>query len=294
MRVRASVAANCQRNGAFSADLRQSAGDGRTQFVEPPAERRGTMRQDTRIAWIDRARITLTHFGHATSVTACGAVFCRLGHERIVGFKGRAMNERDDDLAGRVKRHDPTALADYLVEVRKPLSAFIERQLGAALRRKIEVDDVFQEVSIEALRALGDADFAHREPFSWLCQIAEHRIVDAHRRYFGAQMRDAGREVPLGTPGGDTGHVAVIDLLIASMTSPTRALSRKGREARLYEALASLPEEQREALRLRYIEGLASKEIAQRLGKSDGAIRVMLTRSLDRLQRILGPDDAPR
>ena len=204
------------------------------------------------------------------------------------------MSQQDENLVGRVKAHDVVALADYLVEVRKPLSAFIERQLGAGLRRKVEVDDIFQEVSVAAVRAHSAVDFEHREPFSWLCQIAERRIVDAHRRYFGAEKRDAGREVPLGTPGGGTHQVAIIDLLVASMTSPTQALSRKGREARLFEALASLPEEQREALRLRYAEGLATKEIAARLGKSDGAVRVMLTRSLDRLQRILGPEGMPR
>ena len=204
------------------------------------------------------------------------------------------MSEHDENLADRVKRHDVAALADYLVEVRKPLVVFIERQLGAGLRRKVEVDDIFQEVSVEALRALSAADFQHREPFSWLCQIAERRIVDAHRRYFGAEKRDANREVPLGAPGGGTHHAAVIDILVASMTSPTAALSRKGREARLFEALASLPQEQREAVRLRYAEGLATKEIAHWLGKSDGAVRVMLTRSLDRLQQILGPEGMPR
>jgi RNA polymerase sigma-70 factor (subfamily 1) len=204
------------------------------------------------------------------------------------------MDEPDDILVGRVKQKDVAALSEYLVEIRKPLWAFIERQLGAGLRRKIEVDDVFQDVSVEAVRALADADFTAREPFSWLCQIAERRIVDAHRHYFGAQKRDAKREVGLGSPGGDSQHAAVIDLLVASMTSPTQAFSRKGREARLYEALAALDPLQREALRLRYIEGLSSKDIAARLEKSDGAVRVMLTRSLDRLQRILGPDDAPR
>ena len=65
------------------------------------------------------------------------------------------------------------------------------------------------------------------------------------------------------------------------------------REARLAEALAALPEEQREALRLRYVEGLPSKQIAQQLGKTDGAVRVMLTRSLAKLQTMLGPDAAP-
>jgi len=200
----------------------------------------------------------------------------------------------DPELVERVKQHDLSALADYLRAMQRPLLAYIERQLGAALRRKVEVDDIYQEISVEAVRSLAQTEFEHREPFSWLCQIAEQRIIDAHRRFFGAQKRDAAREVALGSPGGDSQHGAVIDLLVASLTSPTQALSRKGREARLYEALAGLPADQREALRLRYIEGLPSKEIAQKLGKSDGAIRVMLTRSLDRLQQILGPDDAPR
>ena len=204
------------------------------------------------------------------------------------------MSEPDNILVNRIKQRDLSALAEYLLTQRQPLLAFIDRQLGAALRRKIEVDDVFQEVSVEAVRALPEADFDHREPFSWLCQIAERRIIDAHRHHFGAQKRDAGREVPLGSPGGDSQHAAIIDLLVASMTTATQALSRKGREARLFEALATLPADQREALRLRYIEGLPSKEIASKLGKSDGSVRVMLTRALGRLQQVLGPEEAPR
>ena len=54
-----------------------------------------------------------------------------------------------------------------------------------------------------------------------------------------------------------------------------------------------LPEEQREALRMRYYENMPSKDIAEKLGKTDGAIRVMLTRALDKLQRILTTDDHP-
>jgi RNA polymerase sigma-70 factor (ECF subfamily) len=63
---------------------------------------------------------------------------------------------------------------------------------------------------------------------------------------------------------------------------------------KLLEALATLPEDQREALKLRYVDGLASKDIAARLGKSDGSIRVMLSRALSRLNQILGPDAMPR
>jgi RNA polymerase sigma-70 factor (ECF subfamily) len=199
-----------------------------------------------------------------------------------------------DPVTARVRQHDVAALAEYLDLHRKPLVAFIERQLGPALRRKVEVDDIYQELSVEAVRALPEADFGKREVFGWLCQIAERRIIDAHRRFFGAAKRDAGREVSLGSPGGDSQHAAIIDLLVASMTTPTQALSRNMKEVRLLEALATLPLDQREALRLRYLENLPSKDIAARLGKSDGAVRVMLTRSLARLQQILGPEAMPR
>jgi RNA polymerase sigma-70 factor (ECF subfamily) len=72
------------------------------------------------------------------------------------------------------------------------------------------------------------------------------------------------------------------------MTTPSAAFSRNAREMRLQDAIAKLPEEQREAIRLRYIENLPSKEIAERLGKTDAAVRVMLTRSLKKLQDLMG------
>lgn len=198
------------------------------------------------------------------------------------------MSIDDTALHAEVRRGNTTALAQ-LIELRRPhLLAFIERQLGAALRRKVEVDDVFQETAAEAVRALPGADLKDREPFSWLCQIAERRIIDLHRKFFDAQKRDAAREVPLAAPAGGESHSGgLINMLVASMTTASQAFSRNVREAKLMDAIATLPEDQRDALRLRYIENLPSKEIAKKLGKSDAAVRVMLTRSLKKLQTIL-------
>ena len=189
--------------------------------------------------------------------------------------------------------HDSAALAEFMEAHRPQLMAFIERQLGTALRRKVEPDDVFQEASAEAVRALPGADLSEREPFSWLCQIAERRIIDLHRRFFDAQKRDAGREVPLGASGGETNEAGLINMLVASMTTPSQAFSRNAREARLQEALEKLPDDQREALRLRYVENMPSKLIAERLNKSDAAVRVMLTRSINKLQELLGEEPPP-
>ena len=194
----------------------------------------------------------------------------------------------DDDLIRRLAARDSAALGEFLQAKRMPLLASIERQLGAALRRRVEPEDVFQETSAEAVRSLPQTDLSQRDPFGWLCQIAERKIIDLHRRHFGAQKRDAGREVPLGTPGGDTHSPGLVNLLVMSMTTPSQAFSRNARELRLAEAMAALRAEQRDALRMRYVESLPSKEIAEKLGKTDAAVRVMLTRSLKKLQELLG------
>jgi RNA polymerase sigma-70 factor (ECF subfamily) len=196
----------------------------------------------------------------------------------------------DDQLVARLRRGDTEALARFVQARRGGLLAYIDRQLSSAMKRKVEPEDLFQEVSAEAVRALAGVDLSERDPFGWLCQIAQRRIIDTHRRLFGAQKRDAAREVSLGMPGPSSSRSSLVDLLVASMTTPSQAFTRNQREARLVEALATLPSDQQEALRLRYVEGLPSKDIAQRLSKSDGAVRVMLTRSLARLQRLLGDD----
>lgn len=197
------------------------------------------------------------------------------------------------DLLARLRSGDVQALGLFIESHRRQLLVYVERHLGEALRRKVEPEDILQEVSADAVRSLPDFDLNERDPFGWLCQIAERRIIDAHRRFFGAQKRSAAREVSLDAPApgpADASRRGLVDLLVASMTSASKAFSRDQKQIRMLEALATLPEEQREALRLRYLEGWPSKQIAEQLGKSDGAVRVMLTRALAKLQSILQPD----
>jgi RNA polymerase sigma-70 factor (ECF subfamily) len=198
------------------------------------------------------------------------------------------MLPNEETLLAQLRGGDREALANYLVMRRPQLMAFIDRRLGTALRRKIELDDLFQEVSAEAVRSLDDIDLSDRKPFNWLCQIAERRIIDAHRRFFGSQKRDAGREVSLNAVGrADTTKPGLVNLLVASMTSASQVFSRDQKQMRMLSALQSLPADQREVLQFRYLDSLPTKEIAERVGKTDGAVRVMLTRALAKLQRML-------
>jgi RNA polymerase sigma-70 factor (ECF subfamily) len=189
-------------------------------------------------------------------------------------------------LADRVRQHDPAALAAYLEDRRPALLAFIERRLGSALRGKLEPQDVLQELAVKSLRELPNTDLSTRDPFGWLCHLAEQCIVDGHR-HFAADKRASAKEVPGNVRIGD-GSQDLVALLAASLTSPSMAAVRDERQQRLIDVIAEFPADHREALRLRYGEGLPTKEVAAKLGKSDVATRVLLSRLVQQLQERLG------
>ncbi len=179
------------------------------------------------------------------------------------------------------------ALSAFVEEQRLPLLAYIHRNLGPALKSKLEAEDILQDVALAAVAAPEQFEVADRDPFKLLCQMCEQRIIDAYRHHVTAQKRSAAREVSMdGRADGDN-PFGFINLLVASLTSPSQAFSRDQRGIQLQEAVEALSEEQRVALRLRYVDGWPTRDIAQRLNKSDGAIRVLLSRTLAQLQTIL-------
>jgi RNA polymerase sigma-70 factor (ECF subfamily) len=191
-------------------------------------------------------------------------------------------------IVARLRSGDEGALAEF-VEINRPaLLAFLNARIGSHLAKKVEAEDILQDACLEAVRSLDKAPLENWEPLHWLFQICERKIIDAHRRHFASQKRDASREATI--PDGTDVGGGLADLLAASMTTASEAFSRDQRQLRMLAALDTLPEEQREALRLRYLVGLPSKEIAQKLGKTDGAVRVMLSRSLAKLQEMLAEE----
>jgi len=208
-------------------------------------------------------------------------------YSRLVEDARIAMTDSKNDLVDKVRKGDREALA-ALIECQRPqLRAYIDKNMSATLRQKVDPDDVLQEVVISCLNALDDVDLNDRDPFSWMCQVAQRRIMDAGRKYVGAQKRAAARETPLQARDGSDEHGGLIDLLVASITTPSKAFSRGQREIKLLAAMEQLDATARDALRLRYVEGLPTKQIAEQIGKSDGAIRVLLTRSLKKLAVLL-------
>ena len=196
----------------------------------------------------------------------------------------------DEQLINSIRDGDSKSVAIYLQRCRVPLLSFIVKNMSDALRRKIEADDIFQEIGSYAVQNVGEIDFAQHDPFGWFCEIARRRIVDAQRK-FTAQKRNVQKEVGIFGRGSSNDQTGLVNLLVASITSPSAAFSRQQKEFRLLAAMGKLSDEQQEVLKLRYGQGMASKEIASQIGKSDGATRVLITRSLKKLEGLLDLED---
>ncbi len=136
---------------------------------------------------------------------------------------------------------------------------------------------MLQEVTLEALRRVENSKRLIANPFGWL---VSDRGVPADRHSPALWSPEAGRSSGSrvrrprwGLAPNSDGEPVDRQLDLAES-----AFTRDQKEFRLQAMLAELPEESRQALHLRYVDGLATKEIAERLGKTDGAIRVLLTR----------------
>jgi len=199
----------------------------------------------------------------------------------------------DEALIQRIKQRDPTALAEYIQRHRAPLSRFVRSISGDHLLSVVGIEDLVQEVSTAALTGLATAPLEEYSVMDWLQQLARRRVVDAHRFHFDAKRRNANRQRSIHADADADGSsrndspAGLEQWLIASMTSPSAAFSRDARMTRMRQALETLADEQRQVIHLRYAEGLPTKQIAQQLGKSDVAIRVLLSRSMRQLEKIL-------
>ena len=200
------------------------------------------------------------------------------------------MNEPTNELIEAVRQGDPDAVARYLNQCRSPLLSFILKNMSDDLRRRVDAEDIYQEVCTYAVQNVGEVDFSDLDPFGWFCEIARRRIIDTQRK-FSAKKRAAHNEVGI-FGSGSSDQTGIVNLLIASITSPSAAFSRQQKEFKLVQALQKLSDEQQEVLQLRYGQGMPSKEIASQIGKSDGATRVLITRSLKKLENILDSEDS--
>jgi len=164
-----------------------------------------------------------------------------------------------------------------------------ELQLGHGADVKIDPSDIVQQTLLDAHR--DRAEFRGRtegEMAAWLRRLLSCNVADAARA-IGRAKRDVGRERSL-EAAFDTSSARLESWLAAEQSSPSERAARNEAILRLVDALAALPEANRQALMLRHCQGLSLAEISTRLGRTPQAVAGLLKRGLAELRNLL-PDE---
>jgi RNA polymerase sigma-70 factor (subfamily 1) len=195
--------------------------------------------------------------------------------------------EDDSALIEAARGGDEGALGELVRLHADRLLESIRAELGGHLRRRLESQDVIQEVHLDALRSIAQfAGAGHESFFAWLRQIAIHRIIDLDRQAFRTVKR--GPEKRAADLGRDESMARLLGDLSGSVTTPSMAAIGRDRVRLLDEALGRLGEAQRQAIELRYLERLNVTETAAKMGRTEKAVRALCVRALIQLREILG------
>jgi RNA polymerase sigma-70 factor, ECF subfamily len=181
------------------------------------------------------------------------------------------------------------ALVRLLDRYRDALAEQARGQIGRRLRVKLDVEDLLQDVSLEAYRDIGKFRGSTEGEFlCWLRKILDTILLNHVRHYFGTRRRDLRHERRLAADVDESMTGPERDP-VAPDTSPTQRAVRHERVSRLEQAMETLPAPYREVIILRHLEGLSFPEVARRLDRTEDSVKNMWVRALRRLRGLLGP-----
>jgi RNA polymerase sigma-70 factor (ECF subfamily) len=195
--------------------------------------------------------------------------------------------ELPEVLLRQARSGDAGALARLLDLYRNYLRILARTQLDANLRVRLEASDLVQETLLEAHRDFVQfAGSTERELMAWLRQILVRNLADQIKRLKTAG-RDWQRQESLEVLLDRSSHE--LECALANgISSPSAQASRREQAVLLADALARLPPDYREVIVLRNLEHRKFDDIAQRMGRSSGAARMLWARALEKLSQMFG------
>lgn len=171
-------------------------------------------------------------------------------------------------LLSRQSTYDHSPIADLYQRHGPKLLKYIRRHVPI----REDAEDVLLEVFVAALESDTLRTLGEGEQLAWLRSVAHNKFVDHNRRFYRRPI------VTL----EETSEMLYDDDDLA----PEQIALRREAHAQLRRHLSSLPELQREVLRLRFANGLRCAEIARHLNKNEGTVRTLLSRSLNLLRSV--------
>jgi RNA polymerase sigma-70 factor, ECF subfamily len=174
-------------------------------------------------------------------------------------------------LARQAANLDVSAFAD-LYRLYAPQ---VSRYVAFRVTGTQEAEDITNTVFEKAFAAIGRYQPSPAQFSTWLYTIAQNTIIDHYRKRRLPQVDDAEAQLFAATDPDE---------------GPEGRLLADERRRFLYQAVMQLTPEQREVVGCRFFFNLSVHEVAQMTGKSEGAVKALQFRALERLRRLLAPE----
>jgi RNA polymerase sigma-70 factor (ECF subfamily) len=175
----------------------------------------------------------------------------------------------------RALQGDCQALGELLDSYRPYLRVLARALRHGRIQARLDDSDLIQDALVEAHKTFGQfRGLTVAELTAWLRQIVVRTAGHLVRSHLAAAKRDAQREQRLDDLPAppDSGN------------SPSAQAIRHEQAARMADALARLPEDMQQVLLGRHMDGQSYAVLAERLQRSEAAVRVLYTRALRRLR----------
>ncbi|MGH9864640.1 MAG: RNA polymerase sigma factor [Candidatus Acidiferrales bacterium] len=165
-------------------------------------------------------------------------------------------NEADERLLAEAARRDPSRFAELYELHFERVYAYVARRVG----NRVEAQDLTSEVFHQALANIGKFEWRGVPFAAWLLRIASNAIAD--------KWRDASRE--RGNPSKESSEEA--------------DFAEADDRARLFRLVKDLPMDQRLVIEMRFAEEKSIREIAQTIGRTEGAVKQLQFRGIQNLR----------
>ena len=171
----------------------------------------------------------------------------------------------DHQIIKQAKQGDKEAIASLYRQYQGQIYRYIAYRVGDTS----VADDLTADVFVSMVKAIGSYQQRGKPFLAWLYTIAGN-VVKMHYRARSKQPVEP-----------------ISEQIIDERASPADLAHNQLTQAKLLAVLPRLSEAQRQVILLKFIEGFSNREIAQLLGKNEGAIRILQHRAIQALRTLL-------
>jgi len=197
-----------------------------------------------------------------------------------------------EHLVAKARQGETEPLGQLLQTYRNYLTILATTQLDRRLRRRMNPSDLVQETMLAAHCDFGKfRGSSERELLAWLRQILINCLHHAMETHLDAKRRDVRREISVEQVSAvlDRSVVNFVQVLADRGPSPSAPLRQRERAVALADQLAKLRAPYRDVIVLRNLQGLSFEEIADRMGRKPGAVRMLWLRAIDKFRLVYEP-----